>query len=178
MNRRKKIVITVIVLSILFIAIFLFSYHKNNSTTNIKKSSIASIYLYHSNNVGTIDTNNIDQKNKLFNNIVNEVLDVINNNDLCSDTVDGLISLEGNGAPRDEDSYSIEINFAQPQTLFLLEKEQSNICTLFFTLDNNCLYIYKDTQNGKLVPLSGYQCIETTLKKIDSLTKEYFNSNN
>lgn len=176
MKKRRKIIISLIILFIFLIIICLLHSQQHNFTTNtINESSIKSIYLYHGNDVGAIEPDSV-----LFHDFINEILDAVNNKNLCSDTIDGLIILRGNGVPMDKNDsgYSIEINFTQPETLSFLGKKQTDICTLFLTLDNNCLYIYKGNRSEEMTAFSGYRCTKKSLKKIKSMTKEYFNSNN
>lgn len=179
MKKKMYILVFTVILLILAIGFFLYYrkdnyYRKNNFTTNID-----SIYLYHSDKVGMVDSDSV-----LFHDLVNEIYDIVNNKDLCTDTLDGFIDLQGKGVSMNEDDeaysedgYSIEINFSQTETISFLGKKQNDICTLFFTLDNNCLYIYKGTRSNEVITsFTGYGCKREALENINSMVESYFSS--
>lgn len=171
MSKNKKIFITVTPLFIIVFLVYLLQIPFRNMYS---KHLIGTIYLYQGSHVELINS-----RNKLFTDFTKEISNIINNDSLCLDTVDGVIDIQGNGVPieTDKSKYAIEVNFTKKQTLFLLNGQQNNISTLYISLNDNCLYIYKYSENKDLTFIAGYCCKEDSLDNLYSMVKDYLSSN-
>lgn len=144
---------------------------KANNEYQISKQPIEKLCLYYNDRV-----EEITEQSNFYEELTDEVLEIINSSQACEDTIDGFLAYNGNGIPlrQDVQNYFVEVNFIEALTVQYLDKEITDIVRIVISLDTNCIYLYKEGQEK--LSFIGYGWKENTMDKLYATVKEFFDN--
>lgn len=170
MDMRKIPLVSSIIFILIILVLLINLKLMNSAIHQTEVPSFSSIYLYHSDSVVSLEPGS-----RKGNTIVKEIMYLMHHNDLLLGNVDGSITLHaGHPMDKDYDGYCIEITFSEPHTFSLVGNKQTNISTLFFTLEDNCFYLFKSAPKDNSTSFAGYMCKKDSFLNLTSFAKKYF----